>query len=726
VALKIVPSGPMTGSRERKRWLSEAQCVTRVRHPNIVQLHDAAEAGGWLYLVLEYIPGGSLKDRLRGPVSPRAAVEFMTRVVAAMSAVHEAGLLHLDLKPSNILIDSAPDSSWKGASPKVADFGIARPLTDLNATGTSFAGPWGTPSYMAPEQLVADRMVLGPATDVYALGAILYELLTGRPPFQGTSTLETLDQVRSYNPVPPRRLNPKIPRDLETIALKCLEKNPARRYTSTVPLADDLDRFLAGRPITARPVSPIEHAWRWCRRQPVIATLGAALFLTVIGSFLGLLLLLHRSEAQRTYSEANYQAASQALDEMVTILSESPIIDAPFVNLDLKVKKTLEVVRSQQLGLSKRYPPDAAGLKRLAFVDRYLATFSFSEGKPEEARPLIEECIKSCESYLALRPGEIETQRKQFEAAAVTVSSLTGSGSDQLYDLWNARALAALEPLKSREADHAYGVSGLSRAHRGYADSLLLQGETERARKALEEDLAFVSSELVAETKHSEIALSEALPLAALGRWSGEFDSSQFADWPQPTSGSSPILERDLAELAARRLGWLPSIVRLPLSIPDDLSAEAWADRFISSIEADTAKFHIDRMRIPAVVWWLKQPHHTAASNQRHIGNLREAQRITDRFIALAERLTRSYPDQVEASMLLAEACVQKAKNAYRADEATVIEQWELKALSAAVHALSLEPANNEARALVADRLIRLHKIRQSGDLNSAWLHRPH
>jgi serine/threonine protein kinase len=141
VALKIVPSGPMTGARERKRWLSEARCVTRVCHPHIVQIHDAAEADGWLYLVLEFVPGGSLKDRVREPVPPRAAAELMKPVAAAMSAVHMAGLLHLDLKPSNILLDSALDAKWKDACPKVADFGIARPLVDLDASSTSFAGP---------------------------------------------------------------------------------------------------------------------------------------------------------------------------------------------------------------------------------------------------------------------------------------------------------------------------------------------------------------------------------------------------------------------------------------------------------------------------------------------------------------------------------------------------------------------------------------------------------
>jgi serine/threonine-protein kinase len=267
VALKIVRSGPMASARERKRWLSEARCGTRVSHPNIVQVHGADEADGWLYLVLEFVSGGSLKDRLAGPLPARAAAELMMPVAAAMTAVHAAGLLHLDLKPSNILLDSAVDAAWTDACPKVADFGIARPLTDLGASSTSTAGPWGTPSYMAPEQVAGDRAGLGPAADIYALGAILYELVTGRPPFLAASPIDTLNQIREAEPASPRRLNSSVPRDLDTICLRCLRKDPNRRYPSAQALADDLDRFLDGRPIEARSVSAVEHAARWCRRQ---------------------------------------------------------------------------------------------------------------------------------------------------------------------------------------------------------------------------------------------------------------------------------------------------------------------------------------------------------------------------------------------------------------------------------------------------------------------------
>ena len=320
VALKILPGalGPDASTGPRRRWLREARAVSSVRHPNVVPLYDYGEADGWFFLVLEYIPGGTLKQRLAEPLPPRVAAGLVETIARAVGYLHGHGLLHLDLKPSNILLDCEGNGPWERVTPRISDFGLALSSDDAGASEKSLAGVRGTPSYMAPEQATASRADVGAAADIHALGAILYELLTGRPPFQGASTLETLDQVRGQKPVPPRRLNPKIPRDLETIALKCLEKNPSRRYASAEALADDLNRFLEGRPIKARPVSPIEHAWRWCRRQPVIAALAATLLLTVIGSFLGLLALLRRSEAQRSRSEANYQVASRSLDELVS------------------------------------------------------------------------------------------------------------------------------------------------------------------------------------------------------------------------------------------------------------------------------------------------------------------------------------------------------------------------------------------------------------------------
>ncbi len=702
VALKVVPSGPMTGSRERKRWLAEARCVTRVCHPNIVQIHEAGEADGWLYLVLEFVPGGSLKERLSGPVPPRAAAEFMRPVAAALTAVHAAGLLHLDLKPSNILLDSPHEAPWQSAAPKVADFGIARSLADPDPSATSLAGPWGTPSYMAPEQATASRADVGAAADIHALGAILYELLTGRPPFQATSALETLDQVRGQKPVPPRRLNPKIPPDLETVVLKCLEKNPARRYASAEALADDLSRFLEGRPIKARPVSPIEHAWRWCRRQPVLAALAATLVLTLIGSFLGLLALLRRTEAQRARSEANYQVASRSLDELVRVFSYEQY-DTPVMHFKVNRLKTLEVARSQVVELSKRYPLDIGSLKRLATIDNCLATAYAYDRKQDEALSIMEESIGYCEAYLALSPGDVEIQQQQLRSACWMVLSLSDSRNDQLYDQWNARTIAILKRLKSPHNVHVGWIFGLSDRHRRHADSLMFRGESDRARKELEDDLDLVRSVPVAETAFPEFALSEALTLAALGQGSGEFTPLGFPLRSQPANASLHDLEQGLAEMAARRIGWRPSIVEPPWLIPDHLPTEAWTDRVICSIKSDASKFGLDHTRILAIGWMMR--HHCASTMtwQRQVGKLGDAHRIADQLVALAERLTQLYPDQAAAYMLLSEGYVQRAKIAYREDEAPVIERWERKALDAAIHAATLESANDEAYGLVKD-----------------------
>jgi serine/threonine protein kinase len=712
VALKILPGalGPDAATGLRRRWLREARAISSVRHPNVVPLYDYGEADGWFFLVLEYIPGGTLKQRLAEPLPARVAAKLVETIARAVGHLHGHDLLHLDLKPSNILLDCEANSPWERATPRISDFGLALSSDEIGASEKTLPGLRGTPSYMAPEQTTASRADVGAAADIHALGAILYELLTGRPPFQGTSPLETLDQVRGQSPVPPRRLNPKIPRDLETIALKCLEKTPSRRYGSAEALAGDMNRFLEGRPIKARHISPIEHAWRWCRRQPVIAALAATLVLTLIGSFVGLLALLRRTEAQRARSEANYQVASRSLDELVSVFSYEQY-DIPVIHFKANRLKTLELARSEVIELSKRYPLDKGGLKRLATIDNCLATSYASDGKPDEALKVMEESIGCREAYLALSPGDVEVQQQQFGSACWLVLALSDSRNDQLYDQWNARTIAMLKRLKSPHNVQVEWISGLSSRHRRRADYLILRGESDRARKELEDDLDLVRYVPVAETAFPEFALSEALTLAALGRGLGEFTPLGFPIRPQPASASFHDLAKGLAEVAARRIGWLPSIVKSPWLIPADIPTEAWTDRVISSVKSDASKFALDHTRIPAIGWIMR--HHCASTMtwQRQAGKLGDAHRIADQLVALAERLTRSYPDQAAPYMLLSEGYVQKAKIAYREDEAPVIERWERKALEAATHAATLEPGNDEAHSLVKDRRARLGKL---------------
>ncbi len=275
VALKMILAGSHAGPEELARLHEEARAVARLRHPNIVQIYEVGEADGHPFLSLEYVEGGSLAQRLNGiPLPARQAAELVGVLARAVQHAHEQGVVHRDLKPANVLL-TADDT------PKVSDFGLAKQL-DREAGHTQTGAILGTPSYMAPEQATGKAREVGPAADVYALGAILYELLTGRPPFRGENVWETLEQAVSQEPVPVRRLQPKVPKDLETICLKCLHKEPRKRYASAAALADDCGAFLAGRPIQARPVGRAERLRLWCRRNPGLAVTGGAALLGLV------------------------------------------------------------------------------------------------------------------------------------------------------------------------------------------------------------------------------------------------------------------------------------------------------------------------------------------------------------------------------------------------------------------------------------------------------------
>jgi serine/threonine protein kinase len=293
VALKMVLAGASASPQDLARFRAEAEAVAQLQHANIVQIFEIGEQGGCPYLALEYVDGGSLAEHLDGtPVAPRQAAELVLALARAVDHAHERGIVHRDLKPANVLLQA-------DGTPKITDFGLAK-RRESEQIHTQTGAILGSPSYMAPEQASGRASDIGPATDVYALGVVLYELLTGRPPFKGASVIETIEQVRENDPVPPRFLQPKTPRDLETICLKCLEKRPSRRYPSAAALAADLRAALDNEPIHAQSLTLLDQVARTishhgfdarfqgiARRLLVIAPIPLALHLAAYLLFAG-------------------------------------------------------------------------------------------------------------------------------------------------------------------------------------------------------------------------------------------------------------------------------------------------------------------------------------------------------------------------------------------------------------------------------------------------------
>jgi WD40 repeat protein/tRNA A-37 threonylcarbamoyl transferase component Bud32 len=311
VALKMIRSAGLTNTEERARFEVEARAVARLQHPNIVQVFEVGAHQETPFLALEFVAGGNLADQIRGvPWEARRAAELVQRLARAVHHAHENGVVHRDLKPANVLLSATGE-------PKVSDFGLAKRI-DTDADLTRSGMIVGTPSYMAPEQASGKGKQVGPAADVWALGAILYELLTGRSPFGGATVADTLVQVQLSEPVPPSRLIARLPRDLETICLKCLEKHPRQRYGKAADVAEDLGRFLEGRTITARPVGALARGWRWCRRNRAVAALAASVFALLV------LAALSAATAALQY-RAKADAESKArldLEEQQRVLAE--------------------------------------------------------------------------------------------------------------------------------------------------------------------------------------------------------------------------------------------------------------------------------------------------------------------------------------------------------------------------------------------------------------------
>jgi serine/threonine-protein kinase len=425
VALKMLLGGTHAGPRELERFLREAEAVAGLRHENIVRVYDVGDHEARQYFTMEYVEGGTLAQKLAGAPQPAgAAARLVATVAGAMQAAHACGIIHRDLKPANVLLTA-------DGTPKVSDFGLARRL-EGGAGLTQSGVAMGTPSYMAPEQACGQTRAFGPALDVYGLGAILYELLTGRPPFRAETPAATLQEVITRDPVPPTRLNSTVPRELETICLKCLQKSPSRRYASAQDLADDLHRFQDGKPVLARPVGLFERAVKWVRRRPAAALLvGALLVLLVVAA--GTAVWVHQQEKDRQAAKA--QSKGQARAALETALGRADVLRG-----QERWKEALVALTDASPQLAEADSPLLEGRLRQAQADYRIAD------DLESAR----------ESYPLLPNGDVDYQQRasEYQTAFDHVGLRIGDDAETVAD--HIRASAIREQLIAAIEDRAF------------------------------------------------------------------------------------------------------------------------------------------------------------------------------------------------------------------------------------------------------------------------------
>jgi hypothetical protein len=696
VALKVVRGGP-AGSHDRARWLREARSIARVRHDNVVRLYQVGEANGWLYLVLDLVPGGSLQTRLENPYDAKDAARLVHCVARTVAAIHAAGILHLDLKPSNILMDGPPELARELATPRVSDFGIAFPWNDPESiAGTTVTGgPMGTPRYMAPEQLAADRSAIGPAADVYGLGGLLYHALTGRPPFAAPSLVEMLEQVRNQEPVPPRHLNPAIPRDIETICLKCLEKEPRRRYGSAEALAEDLDRWLKGRPILARATSPLERGWRWCRLRPIVAGLAMALALTLSMSFVGVLALWRqaesqrsRAEAERRVAEADYKVARTALTEILELGGTGIESGQPLEQPELD--GSLQNARNRILELADGREQDPSYWTLVALVDHFLGRSLHAKEEWSQAQALCEESLIYWEKILRQNPSDQNALRRRWITLGYLASALEKQGflerSVRVREQTIAHGDALGPQLRGVDLDRMAGTRV------GLAQLLLRLGDRQRAETLLRENIKAL---------HDKADGNSSPTIALRLLW-----TRQELARINPSEVSRPFDQLDPAEKAEPFF-----ILFNPES--EKLPAGEWADRAFAVLRSIAGRDR-DAAQVARIGREFTETLFYRAADARRNGRLDVARRTADRMHAFARALVAEFPGQSASHLALSMAYSQFYKNASRVNDRAAVDTNIRLALAAAQNAVLVDLKDDWSRQVVARLRSKLENLDSS------------
>jgi serine/threonine protein kinase len=689
VALKMILSRQHLQAELLTRFRAEAEVVARLKHPNIIQIYDIGEVDDCPYLSLEYVDGGSLSSQFNGtPRSPQSAAELVSVLAGAVHAAHQGGVVHRDLKPANILLTASGE-------PKIADFGLAKQIEDQSSQTVS-GSILGTPSYMAPEQADGRIRDIGPRADTYSLGAILYEALTGRPPFRGASVLDTLEQVRTQEPVTPSSLQPKTPRDLETICLKCLQKEPARRYESAQALADDLRRFLNHEPIQARSVTALERLTRWRRRNPAVAALLAiSVSILVVGLAVTTSLAIVAHNRAERIAAINEQLASTTKEsedrgELALKTLEAVITD---IQSELAKQPNAQKLRGRLLNramdgleslddkLRTQTRADrntALALLNMAEVFRQIGNDSGSRG-PAMANRLYERSIAIFEKLADESPASAETQR-QLAGAYLLFGINLARTDDSGWEISTAGAAEQKDrPLMQRSLTvHRQAADirrqlltelpndptakyELARAFVEWAYQEVRAGDAEKARQTLEEAHDLLQQLLAADPNHVASRTLFARCGERLGDW--------YLEMKEDCVRCEPYYEQSLKVFQ-----------RLAEEHPDDPDiqmdyANSWSR---------TADMHVARKNLQAAL----------AASQREL--------------AITQKLEKAYPDNVQMIMDASASYDHNYRENYALGNYQVARDMVRKAFDMRLPFLDADPDNRRNHSYLGRTTLRL------------------
>ncbi len=718
VAIKVLPLRQGTDGKWRRRWLREAKAMSQVRHPNVVRLHEVGEHDGRPYLVLDLIPGGSLKSRMTGPIPPRESARIVETIARAADSLHRVGVLHLDIKPSNILIDAPEDAPWDEVTPILSDFGIALAESELGheLSGTANIEVRGTPSFMAPEQVTPGLRLLGPAADVFALGATLYALLTGRPPFQAASTIETFDLLRERDPVPPRTMMPSVPKDLETICLVCLEKDPARRYASAGALAEDLRRWSDGHVIAARPVSRLQRLMRWRRRHPAVANLAASLLLILLGSIAALTTLWRQSVRQSRVAEGALARAlesdrlsNDAVAQLIDLTGKT--IDSPEWTMGGGIENSLPAIF--ELTSMIRQTPELPIERSIAIatIELKLANHLRRRNDTDACMMLFDDAI----GLMSMRPDQLAVDPRAAGRCAMLLTERayfylqTSKDDRESRDASISKALIDLDEATRMIRPHAGDpqVDGaLVRLLSSYlvmAQWLDIDGQhgqgTEVVRKA-------ATSVEEAIRRNPEQGVLRLL-LAIVGFYSERRESTAHDDGETVTDViTNVVIESPLGQEIPEELRYfIANLFALDICDVAERETAAGVDsrviagRVIEEVSRRVVPFGGDKRFVEKVWEQVANEASTRETRHRHQSRFDEALGIVDWMFATGEALRQRMPTSPSPHILLALAYERQQKPLWRPPVFLPrIEQLRRLALEEMSVAASLDPSNEVIR----------------------------